>query len=65
MVKDAEGYDEPSIYFTIKRAEKAEEELKYYKQALTKAVSLPKGVLPDSEQYYTQYINGQVQVVKK
>jgi len=65
MVKDAEGYDEPSTYYIIKRANEAEEALKYYKQALTKAVSLPKGVLPDSEQYYTQYINGQVQVVKK
>jgi hypothetical protein len=26
MVEDAEGYDEPSTYYIIKRAEKAEEE---------------------------------------
>lgn len=50
---------------TIHQVAKELENLKYYKQALTKAVSLPKGVLPDSDQYYTQYINGQVQVVKK
>lgn len=39
--------------------------VEFYKQALTKSVSLPKGVLPDGEQYYTEFINGQVEVARK
>jgi hypothetical protein len=39
-------------------------DLGLYKQALTKAVSLPMGVLPDSKQYYSVMLNGNV-VVKE
>jgi len=42
-----------------------EEELRLYKQALTKAISLPKGVLPDGDNYYTWMNNGNCIVEKK
>ena len=36
-----------------------------YKQALTRAVALPKGTLPDGHDYYTWQNNGNVVVEKK
>jgi len=42
-----------------------EAELKLYKQALTKAVSLPKGKLPVTDQYYSCSINGNVNVFRR
>ena len=38
-------------------------ELKLYRQALTKAVSLPKGVLPDTKDFYTVMFNGNCKVI--
>lgn len=35
-----------------------EKELNLYKQALTKSISLPKGVLPDAKDYYTVMLCG-------
>jgi len=39
-------------------------ELKLYKQALTKAVSLPAGAMPNGQNYNTIMLNGNVFVTK-
>lgn len=40
-------------------------EIKAYKQALTRAVALPKGQLPDGQNYYTTMLCGNVIVMRK
>lgn len=38
---------------------------KFYERVLTRAVSLPKGQLPDGEDYYCCMLNGNVKVFRK
>lgn len=40
------------------------EQLNLYKKALTRSVSLPKGVLPDGDDYYTWMWEGNVLIEK-
>lgn len=58
LEKESLNNGDVTLFDSSKFAPGLKRELNLYKQALTKAVSLPKGVLPDTKDWYTVMLNG-------
>ena len=59
------GFPDIKPIATNEQVAQLEDEIKLLTQALTKSISMSKGAMPRSEQYYTVLINGIAKVKKQ